>query len=135
VCPTQGASSAPNANLSSKKTATCQAASDCSGELPTTCHTCANGKKGCAHWTCPSDSCVLAYCPPCSCSSSCCSVATDSSSTATKGGVVCTKGQICYGGFYCDYTGTGECAASDPCTGAGGTLTCSAAAGSIVSGG
>jgi hypothetical protein len=40
----------------------CITAVDCHGALPDLCRVCAGGGDGCAHWTCVSGQCEIAYC-------------------------------------------------------------------------
>jgi hypothetical protein len=40
----------------------CQAASDCTGFLPSTCEQCADGTSQCAHWDCNANACQITIC-------------------------------------------------------------------------
>ena len=61
-CPRATSGTPSSADTDRTKSVACQSASDCTGELPTTCHKCASGKKACAHWSCASNACKVAYC-------------------------------------------------------------------------
>ena len=44
-------------------TQSCNQATDCTGALPALCQKCSDGSNGCAHFTCASRQCAIAYCP------------------------------------------------------------------------
>jgi len=109
-------------------TSGCVTAADCKGALPALCELCTDGSDGCAHFTCKSGSCEIAYCENASCIYNGVDYASGSSFTASDGCNKCscgTTGKVVCTTLPCPLSGTGG-ASSVGGAGQGGATSCPA---------